>query len=273
MVTGANSGIGKATALGLAKLGATVVMICRNPSKGEIAMAEIKAKSGNESVALMIADLSSQQSIRQLTRDFEDKYQHLHVLVNNAGGIFYNRSVTEDGLEYTFALNHLSYFLLTNLLLDLLKASAPARVVNVSTRLRNGVTINFDDLQGEKRYSSIQAYNQSKLANILFTYELARKLENTGITTNVVFPGVVRSNFGKEAPLGFRLLGMVFRPFIASPEKAAEKTIYLARSSEVEGISGKYFVSNKETRSPEQSYDGAVARRLWQISAELTKLS
>jgi NAD(P)-dependent dehydrogenase (short-subunit alcohol dehydrogenase family) len=273
LVTGANAGLGKATALGLARMGATVVMVCHNRSRGEAAMQEIKTESGNESVDLMLADLSSQQSIRQLAQDFKDKYQHLHILVNNAGGIFNKRSLTVDGLEYTFAFNHLAYFLLTNLLLDVLKASAPARIVNVSTRLGSGAKIEFDDLQSEKKYSGMRAYSSSKLCNMMFTYELAKRLEGTGVTANVLFPGVFRSNFGRNtSALPMRVLGVVVRPFMARSEKAAERTLYLAAAPEVEGVSGKYFADKKEIQSPEQSYDEAVARRLWEVSAELTEL-
>jgi NAD(P)-dependent dehydrogenase (short-subunit alcohol dehydrogenase family) len=187
-VTGANAGLGRAITLGLARMGATVVMVCRSRERGEAAQADISAASGNPAVGLLLADLSRQGDIRRLAEAFKAKYQHLHVLVNNAGGVFYTRSVTEDGLEYTFAFNHLAYFLLTQLLLDVLKASAPARIVNVSTRFFNSTKIVFADLQSEKKYSGLQAYNQSKLANILFTYELARRLEGRGVTVNVLWP-------------------------------------------------------------------------------------
>ncbi|MFQ5793638.1 MAG: SDR family oxidoreductase [Candidatus Bipolaricaulia bacterium] len=245
IVTGANSGIGKATALGLAKLGVTVVMVCRNPRKGEAAMAEIKAQSGNESVDLMIADLSSQQSIRQLVADFTDRYQRLHVLINNAGLHLSRRFVTADGIETTFAVNHLASFLLTNLLLDVLKASAPARIVNVTSSAHSR-TMDFDNLQGEKQYNGMQTYTQSKLANILFTYELARRLEGTGVTVNCLHPGTVRSGLQRNLPRIFRLL----RLFFATPEKGAETSIYLASSPEVEGVSGKYFSDKRRPNHP-----------------------
>jgi NAD(P)-dependent dehydrogenase (short-subunit alcohol dehydrogenase family) len=274
-VTGANAGLGRAITLGLARMGATVVMVCRSRERGEAAQADISSASGNPAVGLLLADLSLQGDIRRLAEAFKAKYQHLHVLVNNAGGVFYTRSVTEDGLEYTFAFNHLAYFLLTQLLLDVLKASAPARIVNVSTRFFNSTKIVFADLQSEKKYSGLQAYNQSKLANILFTYELARRLEGRGVTVNVLWPGVFKSNFGRntpDVPLLFRILGPLVWPFLSSPEKAAETPLYLATSPEVEGVSGKYFAHKKEIKSPAQSYEEAVARRLWQVSAELTHL-
>lgn len=269
----ANAGLGRAITLGLARMGATVVMVCRSRERGEAAQAAISADSGNPAVDLLLADLSRQGDIRRLAEAFKAKYQHLHVLVNNAGGTFYTRSVTEDGLEYTFAFNHLAYFLLTQLLLDVLKASAPARIVNVSTRLFNSTKIVFADLQSEKKYSGLQAYSQSKLANILFTYELARRLAGTGVTANVLWPGIFKSNFGRNTPgvpLLFRILGPLVWPFLTSPEKAAETPLYLATSPEVEGVSGKYFANKKEIKSPAQFYDEAVARRLWQVRVELT---
>ncbi|KKK66203.1 hypothetical protein LCGC14_2966450, partial [marine sediment metagenome] len=223
MITGANSGIGKTTALGLVKMGTTVVMVCRNRNRGEAAMDEIKAQSGNESVELMIADLASQKSIRQLVKDFTDKYQQLHVLINNAGVAKANRTLTVDGIETTFAINYLAPFLLTNLLLDALKASTPARIVNVSSMVYKWGTIDFDNLQGEKRYDMDKAYNQSKLAIVLFTYELARRLQGTGVTVNSLEPGLVATDFGREYT-GFKRLmtTKIWRPFMKSPEKGAE---------------------------------------------------
>lgn len=272
VITGANSGIGKATAIGLAKLGATVVMVCRDPSKGEEALTEIKAKTRNKLVALMLADLSSQKSIQQLAKDFKNKYEHLHVLVNNAGVFLTKRSLTVDGIETTFAVNHLTYFMLTNLLLDRLKSSAPARIVNVSSRAHLSGHINFDDLQGEKRYSGFQAYNQSKLANILFTYELARRLKGTGVTANCLHPGAVATNLVRSNSGIFGLIWKLFMPFMLSPEKGAKTCIYLASSPQVEDITGKYFVKGTVTVSSKESYDESIAQRLWQVSAELTKL-
>jgi retinol dehydrogenase-14 len=272
LVTGGNAGIGKATALGLANMGAIVIVVGRDRSRGEAAVTEIKQKSNNDAVDLMLADLSSQASIRRLAEDFKDRYQQLHVLINNAGVFTSKHTVTVDGIETTFAVNHLAPFLLTNLLLAVLKASAPARIINITSSGERSGTINFDNLQGEGRYSGFQAYNQSKLAMILFTYELARKLEGTGVTVNCVHPGVVVTNLGRGSSGAFGLLLRLMRPFFSSPEKGAETPIYLASSPEVEGVSGKYFAKKAEAKSSERSYDTVTARRLWQVSAELTKL-
>ncbi len=270
MVTGANAGIGKETALGLARMGATVVMVCRNQAKGEAAQADIRAGSGSDSVDLLLADLSSQAAIRQLADTFKAKYQHLHVLVNNAGAIFMRRQQTVDGLELTFALNHLNYFLLTNLLLDLLKASAPARIVNVASAAHWKRTLNFDDLQNENGYNGMNVYGQSKLANILFTRELSRRLEGTGVTANCLHPGFVGSSFaannGFLPALGMRLM----KPFILSSAEGAETSIYLASSPDVEGKTGGYYTKKREASSDRASQDPAAAEKLWRISEHLT---
>ncbi len=271
-ITGGSSGIGKATALGLANMGATVVVVGRDRGRSEAAVMEIEEESGNESVGLMLADLSSQESIRRLAKDFTDRYGQLHVLINNAGVFISERTVTVDGMETTFAVNYLAPFLLTNLLLDVLKASAPARILNVTSSAERSGVIDFDDLQGERGYGGIQAYNRSKLAIVLFTYELARRLEGTGVTVNCLHPGVVATNLGRGNGGFFGFLTRLMRPFISSPEKGAETSIYLASSPEVEGVSGKYFAKKAEARSSERSYDEETGRRLWQVSAELTKL-
>ena len=273
MVTGANAGIGKPTALALARQGATVVMVCRDRQRGEAAMADIMAQSGSESVDLMIADLSSQGAIRRLAEEFRRKYQHLHVLVNNAGVILGKRSVTEDGLETTFAVNHLAYFLLTNLLLDVLIASAPTRIVNVSSGAHSMGIISLDDLWGEKRYGEVRAYSQSKLANILFTYELAMRLEGTGVTANCLHPGNVATNFGNSASRAIRFYLMLRKPFMLSPDQGAETSIYLASSPEVEGVSGRYFIDKIPAKSSKASYSEELAKLLWEVSAELTNLT
>lgn len=232
------------------------------------------AESGNKNIDLMVADLASQQSIRQLAQDFNERYKRLDVLINNAGGVFGTRTLTEDGLEYTFAFNHLAYFLLTNLLMGKLKASSLARIVNVSSEAQANAQINFDDLQGEQDYNGFRACGQSKLANVLFTYELARRLEGTGITANVLHPGVVRTNFGRGTiSFPFTLLIWLFAPFLASPEKGARRSIYLATSPEVAGVTGKYFANLKEKQPNPTAQDTAVAQRLWQVSALLTGLS
>jgi len=272
LITGGNSGIGKATALGLAKMGATIVIVSRGKEKGEAALTDIIAKSGNRNVGLMLADLSSQDSIRRLASDFKSRHERLHLLVNNAGVYLTRRASTVDGLESTFAINHLGPFLLTSLLLDLLKASAPSRIVNVSSDAHNGAKIDFEDLQGEKKFSGWHAYGQSKLAMILFTHELAKKLDGTGVTVNSAHPGVVRTNFANNNGLvtfGFRLM----RPFFISPETASKRILYVATSPDLEGVNGKYFTKMHEVKSSQESYDDDSAKRLWQISEQLTKLS
>ena len=273
VVTGASQGIGKETALGLARLGATVVAIARDPTRGAAAVTDIKSRSGSEAVRLVLADLSSQEAIRQLARDLAAYYKRIHVLVNNAGAVNMERTVTVDGIETTWAVNHLAYFLLTNLLLPTLQAAVPARIVNVSSDAHRGGAIHFDDLQGERHYSGWSAYSQSKLANVLFTYELARRLGGTGVTANALHPGTVTTGFGKNNPgwlrWGITLAGL----FMIKPAKGAETSIYLASSPEVEGVSGKYFYKCRETRSSPASYDEVIARNLWEISAEMTGLA
>jgi NAD(P)-dependent dehydrogenase (short-subunit alcohol dehydrogenase family) len=272
LITGGNSGIGKATALGLARMGANVVMVSRSKEKGEAALAEIIAKSGNRNVELMLADMSSQDSIRRLASDFKAGHGKLHLLVNNAGVYLTRRTTTVDGLESTFAINHLGPFLLTSLLLDLLKASVPSRIVNVTSDAHNGAKVHFEDLQGEKKFSGWQAYGQSKLAMILFTHELATRLDGTGVTVNSAHPGVVRTNFANNNGLvtfGFRLM----RPFFIGPATAAKRILYVATSPDLDGVNGKYFTKMHEVKSSQESYEADSAKRLWQISEQLTKLS
>ncbi len=272
LITGANSGIGKATALGLAKLDATVVIVSRDKDKGEAALLEIRTRSGNKSVDAMVADLSSQDSVRELAHDFKARYKKLHVLVNNAGVFLPKRVPTVDGLEATFATNHLGHFLLTNLLLDVLKASAPSRIINITSSAHRGTEMQFEDLQGEKKYSGFHAYSQSKLANVLFTYQLAKLLEGTGVTVNCLHPGVVRTGFGKDQTGLMSVLVRMGSPFMMSSEKAARAAVYLATSPELETVTGKHFSKGREERSSEESYDMTSAERLWKISAELTKI-
>jgi retinol dehydrogenase-14 len=275
LITGATSGIGKATAMGLVNMGASVVMVGRDRGRGEAALAEIKEKSTNASVDLVLADLSSQEQIRRLAVEFKEAYPRLDVLINNAGLFRSKRITTADGLEMTFAVNHLAYFLLTKLLLDVLEASAPSRIVNVSSGEQRNGTIDFDDLQGEKGYEGPKAYSQSKLADVLFTYELARRLEGTGVTANCLHPGgriPVRTNFGSGVSGVFGFTVRALRPLMISPEKGAETSIYLASSQEVEGLSGRYFVKKAESRSSDVSYDERIAKRLWEVSADLTNL-
>jgi NAD(P)-dependent dehydrogenase (short-subunit alcohol dehydrogenase family) len=275
LVTGATSGIGKATALRLAQMGATVVLVSRERAKGETAQSEIKTKSGNDAVDLLLADLSSQESIRQLVENFRQRYTQLHVLINNAGLFMLRRQETVDGLEMTFAVDHLAPFLLTNLLLDVLKASAPARIVNVSSGVQESASIDMDDLQSKKRYKFMGAYGQSKLALVMFTYELARRLEGTGVTANCLHPGFVATNIGQKGvgPVGRAVVKGIFSGLGISPEEGAKTSIYLATSPEVEGVTGKYFEKSIPKRSAEISYDKTLQGRLWEESERLVNLS
>ncbi len=272
LITGATSGIGKATATGLANMGASVVMIGRDRGRGEAALAEVKEKSTGASLNLMLADLSSQEEIRRLADEVKESYPRVDVLINNAGVIRSERITTADGLETTFAVNHLAHFLLTNLLLDALKASAPSRIVNVASGEQRNGTIDFDDLQGEKGYKGAKAYSQSKLATVLFTYELARRLEGTGVSANCLHPGVVGTNLGSGVSGVFGVTVRALKPLMKSPEKGAQTSVYLASSPEVEGVSGRYFAKKAEARSSDASYDERLARRLWEASADLTNL-
>jgi NAD(P)-dependent dehydrogenase (short-subunit alcohol dehydrogenase family) len=272
LITGGNSRIGKAAALALAKLNSSVVIVSRDKDKGEATIIEIKSKSGNRNVDAMTADLSSQDSVRELAHDFKGRYKRLHVLINNAGIFLPRRIQTVDGLETTFATNHLGHFLLTNLLLDVLKANAPSRVINITSSAHRGTEMNFDDLQAEKKYSGYHAYSQSKLANVLLTYQLAKRLEGTGVTVNCLHPGVVRTGFGKDVTGLMSILVRIGSPFMMSPEKSARAAIYLATSPELEGVTGKHFSIGKEEKSSTESYDAASAERLWRVSAELVKL-
>jgi NAD(P)-dependent dehydrogenase (short-subunit alcohol dehydrogenase family) len=274
LVTGATNGIGKATAQALAQMGATVVIVGRDAQKAAQVTEEVRAASDNQNVEWLLADLSSQQDIRRLATEFKSKYSQLHVLLNNAGGTFVKRQLSVDGIEMTFALNHLAYFLLTNLLLDTIKASAPARIINVSSGAHSGGKIEFDNLQGERSYSGMGPYGNSKLANILFTTELARRLEGTGVTVNALHPGLVSTGFGKNNPgILMTIMGAVIPLIARSPEKGAATSIYLASSPEVQSITGKYFVDCKVTRPAPQATDSAVARKLWDISAETVHLA
>jgi NAD(P)-dependent dehydrogenase (short-subunit alcohol dehydrogenase family) len=264
LVTGASSGIGKMTVLALVRRGATVIMVCRNRAKGEQVQEEIKGQSGNEHVDLLIADMSSLASIRQLVQEVRQRYTQLHVLVNNAGGMTTRREVTADGLERTFATNYLGPFLLTHLLLDLLKASAPARVINVSSSAHRFGKINFDDLQSEQHYTAFRVYGTTKLELIHFTHELANRLTGTGVTVNALHPGVVATSFFGDGPLW-----PLASHFLLTPEQGAQTTVYLATSPAVEGVSGKYFVESRQQRSSRASYDVLTRKRLWAVSEEL----
>ncbi len=272
MVTGASNGIGKAAALELARTGAELVLVCRDRARGEAAVAEIAAQSGSHRVDLMLADLSSQAEIRRLASDFLATGRPLHVLLNNAGLMNTERTLTVDGIETTFAVNHLGYFLLTLLLLDRLKASAPARIVNVASdahRFARG-RLDFANLQGEKSYAAMRNYGQSKLANILFTRELARRLAGSGVTVNCLHPGTVATRFAQNNGGFYRFGTRLIAPFIRTPAKGAETSVYLCASPEVTGVSGQYF-SDKRAKSPAKfAQDDDDARRLWEVSAQMT---
>ena len=273
LVTGASSGIGRETAIGLARLGATLLIHGRDPERSASALAEVRAASNGGSVELVTADLSSQAEVRRLAAEVLKRHDSLHVLVNNAGVLRMRRTLTVDGLEMTFALNHLAYFLLTQLLLDRLRESAPARIVNVSSGAHTGARLDFDDLQNAQRFRSMGVYGQSKLANVLFTYELARRLEESGVTANCLHPGFVATRFGSGNPgLIGRAMGLgtrLMRPFARSPERGARTSIHLAMSPEVDQVSGRYFVNSKATPSSPASYDEESARRLWEASEQL----
>jgi retinol dehydrogenase-12 len=270
LVTGATSGIGLVTARVLAYQGATVVVAGRNPERGTATVNRIRQESGNSAVELLLADLSAQVQVQQLAEEFLRRFARLDVLVNNAGAIFSRRRLSPDGIEMTFALNHLGYFLLTNLLLDTLKASAPARIINVSSDAHRRGYVNFVDLQGQHHYSGWRAYCQSKLANLLFTYELARRLEGTGVTANAMHPGFVATGFGRNNHGLFAMLIRLAQLTALSPERGAETLIYMATSPELAGITGTYFVKKRSVTSSRASYDQVAAQRLWQLSVEMS---
>ena len=270
LVTGATAGIGEATARGLAQQGATVIIVGRNPDKCTATVNRLKQQTGNANIDYLLADLASRKEIHRLVEEFRRRYPRLDVLINNAGINLLQRQLSPEGIELVFATNHLSYFLLTLLLLDVLKASAPARIVNVSSFVHRRASLDFDQLQT----GGSNAYPLSKLANLLFTYELARRLEGTNVTVNALNPGLVRSNFGLNTPGPAGLLKRLMNALIGvSPVEGAKTSLYLATAPEVEGVTGKYFEKCKPIESSPVSYDKDAARRLWLVSAELTGLS
>jgi NAD(P)-dependent dehydrogenase (short-subunit alcohol dehydrogenase family) len=273
LVTGATSGIGLVTARELARQGARVVLVGRNEARCAAAIEQIQAQTGNREVHALLADLSSQQQMRELAQAFHARYPRLDVLINNAGGLWLRREQTVDGLEMTFAVNHLAYFLLTQLLLPMLKASAPARVINVSSAAHRGATLDFEDLMGEHGFGGWRAYCRSKLANLLFTYELARHLEGIGVTANALHPGWVATGFGGNNRWRGRLLQFAARWLALGPDEGARTVIYLATSPEVAGVSGKYFVRERAVASSPASYNEAAAKRLWEVSERLTQVT
>ena len=273
LITGGTGGIGRATAVGLASLGARVGITGRDRVRAEAAAAAIAKEAGNPAVDVFVADLSSQAEVRRMAAEVLATYPRLDVLVNNVGGFWSHRHLTADGLERTFALNHLAPFLLTSLLLERLRSSAPARIVTVASAAQGMGNVDFDDLMGERTYSGQRAYNQSKLANVMFTYELARRLDGTGVTATVVHPGMTNTAFSAEEPSRlFAPLVAVMRPFMRTPAKGAETPIYLASSPEASGITGKYFADRAAKESNKASYDRATTGRLWDVSADLVGL-
>ncbi|MDG5789393.1 SDR family oxidoreductase [Evansella sp. AB-P1] len=275
LVTGANSGMGKATAMDFAKSKAKVIMLCRNKQKGEAAQKDIIQESGNQDVHLHLCDFSKLDDVRQVGRIINEEYDFLDVVVNNAAIITTRRQETAEGYELQFGVNHLAPFLLTNLLLEKLKASAPARIINVSSGAHSFGKIDFSDLQTlNKRYRTFKVYGQSKLANILFTNELVRRLEGTGVTANSLHPGAVSTNLGIDRETGFgKTIVSMLKPFFKTPEKGAETAIYLATSPEVEGVTGKYFINKKPVETKGATKDEEVAKELWRISDELVGLN
>jgi NAD(P)-dependent dehydrogenase (short-subunit alcohol dehydrogenase family) len=271
LITGGTSGIGKATANALAAMGARVVAIGRDEEKGERAVEEIRRDTGGE-VSLMLADLAVQADIRRLAEEFRERHDRLDVLVNNAGLVQSKRIETPDGIETQLAINHLAPFLLTNLLLDLLKASAPSRIVTVSSDAHRWAKLDLDDLQSRKRYRGMQVYGTTKLANILFTRELAERLEDTDVTANAMHPGGVNTNFGNNQRGPMSLLFRAFKPFMRTPEQGADTLIYLASSPEVEGMTGKYVADRKMKVASDAAYDETLQKKLWEASEELTGL-
>jgi retinol dehydrogenase 14 len=272
LVTGGTGGIGRATAMGLATMGAHLAITGRDRERTEGAALQIRAAGGGQ-VDVFVADLSSQMEVRRLAGEVLQTYPRIDVLVNNVGGYWNTRHITADGLEHTFALNHLAPFLLTSLLLDRLKRSAPARVVTVSSNAHTTGQVDFDDLQGERSYSGSRAYSQSKLANVLFTYELARRVQSSDVTANALHPGVVSTSFGAQDPGSLQRLIIPFaRPFLKAPEQGAATSIHVASSPNLEQVTGRYFANSKPKRSSKRSYDEATAARLWQVSTDLVGL-
>jgi NAD(P)-dependent dehydrogenase (short-subunit alcohol dehydrogenase family) len=272
LLTGATRGVGLATARGLAARGATLTIVGRDPQKTAATAADLRKITGNDTVEYLVADLSSQAEVRKLADAFKARHDRLHVLINNAGAVFTKRQVTVDGIEQTLALNHLSVFLLTNLLLDTIKASAPARIITVASAAHQGARLNFDDLQHAKSYNAFSVYSQSKLDNVLFTYELARRLAGTGVTANCLHPGFVASGFGKNNAGWMSAAMVVVRPFQITPERGALTTLYLATSPDVATTTGTYFSQSKPRKSDSVTYDEALAKRLWDVSEQLTGL-
>jgi NAD(P)-dependent dehydrogenase (short-subunit alcohol dehydrogenase family) len=264
--------MGLETARALALQGATVIMVGRNPQTGAAVLARIREETRNPSVAYMLADLSVQAQVRSLAQEFEKRYSRLDVLVNNAGAFFLRRRVSADGIEMTFALNYLSPFLLTNLLLSMLKASAPARIINISSIMHKTVRIDFDNLEGKRWYNGVTAYGLSKLALLMFTYELARRLKGTQVTVNALHPGFVGTNIYSSAGGIVKAVAPLIKLITLKPKEGAQTSIYLASSPEVVGVTGQYYSKGQPVPASPASYDRADAQRLWEVSAQMTGL-
>ncbi len=274
IVTGSSSGIGKEIALALANMSATVVNVVRNRERGEKALNVIINKTVSHAADLMICDISSMESIKQFANEFRHKYDRLDVLINNAGTFVGKRQITIDGFERTLAVNYLAPFLLTHELLPLLKSSVPSRVINLGSGLHGRGKIDFDDLQSEKEYGAAKTYAKSKLMLVMYTYELAKRLESIGVTVNIVEPGFVATNLGKNS--GSRLLSLVFsmtRPFQISAKKGADPIVYLASSDQVKDLTGKCFLKLREKTTAKISYDREMQKLLWDATFELLGLS
>lgn len=275
LVTGASNGIGLETAAALAGMGASVILHARDPRRGEAAVAEVRRRYPAADVSLALADLASLAEVRGLAAGIRSRHDRLHVLVNNAGAYNTTRSTTRDGFETTFAVNHLAHFLLTRELLPLLRASVPARIINVSSNAHRIGRLNLDEPYAPRRYGGMRAYGTSKLANILFTYELARRLDGTGVTANAVHPGSVATGFAQNnGPFmrgAFHVFHVVGRPFFLTPAQGADTVVYLASSPDLDTVSGTYWVKRRATRSSAASYDEEAARRLWELSERLVE--
>ncbi|HEV8714921.1 MAG TPA: SDR family oxidoreductase [Candidatus Binatia bacterium] len=273
VVTGASSGIGKAAARELARTGATIVLVCRNAQRAEAARAGIRTATGNETLDVLLADLSSQAEIRRLARELLARYPQIHVLINNAGVLNRQRTTTVDGIETVFAVNHLAYFLLTHLLLERLIISEDARIINVASAAHYWGNLDFNDLQNVRRYRALQVYGQSKLCNILFTRELARRIVGTGVTVNCLHPGGVATGLGWNNGWWAVLIAKALQPFFRTPEQGADSVVYLATAPAAAAVSGKYFYNRREIQPSPAAQDDEAAKQLWQISAELTGIT
>ncbi|HEX2619204.1 MAG TPA: SDR family oxidoreductase [Phototrophicaceae bacterium] len=270
LITGATSGIGLETARALAKQGAKVVIVGRNPQKTAQVVQELKQSTGSEHIDSFVADLSLMSEVHKLADAFKARYDRLDVLINNAGAWIGKKELTKEGLEMTFALNHISYFLLTNLLLDVLIDSAPARIINVSSDAHRPAKIDYANLQGETSYNVIKIYGISKLMNVLFTNELARRLEGTGVTANSLHPGVIKSGFGRNNGFPWNMVFMLMSPIAKTPEVGAKTSVYLASSPEVATVTGKYFDQGKIAQPGAEALKVDEQRHLWEISEQIT---